>query len=122
MEERRTECQLHPGLQNQINLILTNQTTYMGQQSDIVSDITYIKTTLDNGLKSKVNEAHKSIEELKQKIDVLDDFAWFREWICDFRNKLFKRLVMLAIGGGLVVSISPNIYSYAQKMIKAVLE
>ena len=94
-------CPLHKGFEDKLDIVIGHQLDYMSKQSDISTDIQYIKDTVDNGLKSKVGETAEQVQALHDQIAILEDFAWFREWVTDLRNNFFKNLCKWAILGGL---------------------
>jgi hypothetical protein len=126
-KERRSAkvCPFHPELieahaelKRSTDTILRNQSDYMLRQMSVIEDITHIKDTVDNGLKTTVKETADRVEELKGRITILDEFEWFREWVNDFRNKLFKRIMTLAVGGGLLAAVCAGIFFGVYKIFK----
>ena len=69
------------------------------------SDMQHVKRAVDNGLKTDLKNA--LVEELA-KFDVkyagVIEFSWFREFVTDLRNNMFKNFLKLAmVGGGVYV-------------------
>jgi hypothetical protein len=96
-------CKLHPQMEEKIDKIIENQQSYMGHQVDLAVNVAEIKTIVNNGLKAKMIEATTTIEELKEKIDKLEDFQWFREFVNDMRTSVFKHIMKWALIGGVLV-------------------
>lgn len=109
-------CKLHPGMIETFARIEENQQTYMNRQLEMVKDITEIKTTLNNGLKSKLDEATKSVKELQECVDALDDFQWFRDMVNGIKDNLFSTLLRWAFYGGLVAFIIALFFTIGTKL------
>lgn len=116
VERRKALCPLHKGLEDKIVLVLKNQSDYMAQHSEMTKDVTYIKTTIDNGLKTKVSEAHECIKDLKEKMAIIDDFQWFRNMVNGLRDNLFKNVCKFAFYGGIVIFLGSAVFVVGQKV------
>ena len=116
IERRKAICPLHQGLEDKIVLVLKNQSAYMEQHSEMTKDVTYIKTTIDNGLKTKVSEAHDCIKDLKEKMAIIDDFQWFREMVNKLRDNLFRSVCKFAFYGGIVIFVGSAVFVVGQKV------
>ncbi len=99
-------CELHGQMSETVNRIEAKIDNILDRQVGVVRDIQYIKDTVDNGLKSKVEETATDIKVIKDRITVMEGFSWFAEWVTDIRNNLFKNTLKLAvIGGGIYIVI-----------------
>ncbi len=113
--ERRSyvACPLHEGLDRRIDNMDTKLDKIIEMQSNHRNDITQLKDTVEDGLKSRVIEVAETSRALDAKLDAISDrlipiegFSWFREWMTDLRNNLFKRsLTLAAIGGALYAAL-----------------
>ena len=122
VERRKTICPLHKGLEDKIVLVLKNQSSYMTEHTSMNKDITYIKTTIDNGLKTKVSEAHEMMNELKGKMDCLDDFQWFREMVNKLRDNLFRSVCKYTFYGGIIIFVGSAFFVVGQKVWSVLLK
>ena len=121
--ERRSvgnKCILHDGMMenfkrgdDRMNSIDSKLDKIIDMQSNHRNDITHLRDIVENGLKSKVIETVETTKALDIKIDnisnrliPIENFSWFREWVTNIRNNLFKKSLSLAmIGGGLYAII-----------------
>jgi hypothetical protein len=109
-------CKLHPGMIDTFARIEDNQQTYMNRQLEMVKDITEIKITLNNGLKSRLEEATRSVKELQDCVDALEDFQWFRDMVNGIKNNLFATLLKWAFYGGIVAFIVSLFFVVGSKL------
>lgn len=115
-------CKLHPQMEEKIDKIIENQQSYMGHQVDLAVNVAEIKAIVNNGLKAKMIEATTTIEELKEKIDKLEDFQWFREFINKLRNKMFTNIIKWALLGGLLAFVASFFFTGGMKIWSLLLK
>ena len=133
--ERRcggSKCILHDGMMenfkrgdDRMNSIDSKLDKIIDMQSNHRNDITHLRDIVENGLKSKVIETVETTKALDIKIDnisnrliPIENFSWFREWVTNVRNNLFKKSLSLAmIGGGFYIIIH-----FGNKFIDMVLK
>jgi hypothetical protein len=104
-------CSSHKRLEDNIDKILANQERYMEHQVDLVADVAEIKAIVNNGLKAKIAQTTDVMNELRSKMATLDNFQWFREFVNDLRNKMFKTLIKYALIGGILAFIASFFFS-----------
>ena len=119
--EKDEICKLHPQMEKKIDTILENQGSYMGHQVILASDVAEIKAIVNNGLKDKMVQTTMVISELKDKMEALDDFQWFREFVNDLRNKMFKTICKYALIGGILAFIASFFFSGGIKLWQIML-
>lgn len=115
-------CKLHPQMEDKIDRIIENQQSYMGHQVDLAVNVAEIKTIINNGLKAKMIEATTTIEELKEKIDKLEDFQWFREFINNLRDRMFTNIIKWALLGGLLAFVASFFFTSGMKFWSLLLK
>lgn len=115
-------CKLHPQMEEKIDKIIENQQSYMGHQVDLAVNVAEIKTIVNNGLKAKMIEVTTTIEELKEKIDKLEDFQWFREFINNLRNRMFTNIIKWALLGGLLAFVASFFFTSGMKFWSLLLK
>lgn len=115
-------CKLHPQMEEKIDKIIENQQSYMGHQVDLAVNVAEIKAIVNNGLKAKMIDATTTIEELKEKIDKLEDFQWFREFINSLRNKMFTNIIKWALLGGLLAFVASFFFTSGMKIWSLILK
>jgi len=115
-------CKLHPQMEDKIDRIIENQQSYMGHQVDLAVNVAEIKTIVNNGLKAKMIEATTAIEELKEKIDKLEDFQWFREFINNLRDRMFTNIIKWALLGGLLAFVASFFFTSGMKFWSLLLK
>lgn len=116
-------CKLHPQMEEKIDKIIENQQSYMGHQVDLAVNVAEIKTIVNNnGLKAKMIEATTTIEELKEKIDKLEDFQWFREFINNLRDRMFTNIIKWALLGGLLAFVASFFFTSGMKFWSLLLK
>ena len=54
----------------------------------------------------------------EKRLIKLEGFAWFREWVSDLRNNLFKYVVLLAITGGIIYVIITHGHDILEKIFR----
>lgn len=115
-------CKLHPQMEDKIDRIIENQQSYMGHQVDLAVNVAEIKTIVNNGLKAKMIEATTTIKELKEKIDKLEDFQWFREFINNLRDRMFTNIIKWALLGGLLAFVASFFFTSGMKFWSLLLK
>ena len=110
-------CDLHAGMDEKLTALLANQVTYMTRQIESCAAIQRIEGKVENGLTSTVQETATQVKTLHEKIAILEDFEWFREWITDMRNNIFKYLLKWAFIGGVLSIVYVMLMIYGQKFI-----
>ena len=115
-------CKLHPQMEDKIDRIIENQQSYMGHQVDLAVNVAEIKNIVNNGLKAKMIEATTTIEELKEKIDKLEDFQWFREFINNLRDRMFTNIIKWALLGGLLAFVASFFFTSGMKFWSLLLK
>jgi len=99
-------CELHVQLVETLDRIDGKIDKIVERQSEQLVDIQHLKSTVDNGLRSTVKDTQESILIIKSRIETIERFSWFVEWITQLRNNLFKNSIAIAvIGGGIYVII-----------------
>jgi len=69
-------------------------------------EIMHIKSVVDDGLKSKVEEMAINMGNVYKKVTVLEDFKWFQDWITELRDHSFKLFLKFClVGGGVYIAI-----------------
>lgn len=109
-------------MEDKIDRIIENQQSYMGHQVDLAVNVAEIKNIVNNGLKAKMIEATTTIEELKEKIDKLEDFQWFREFINNLRDRMFTNIIKWALLGGLLAFVASFFFTSGMKFWSLLLK
>jgi hypothetical protein len=124
-DKPNTVCELHNSNFNNIHesmcrieasleTITNRQIEYMERQVKIESIVT-------NGLSSNIIAIKKQLdtfcEEVKTRLNVLESFSWFRNWMNELRDNLIKYILLIAIAGGVLFIV---IY-HGKELIKWVL-
>lgn len=109
-------------MEEKIDKIIENQQSYMGHQVDLAVNVAEIKAIVNNGLKAKMIDATATIEKLKEKIDKLEDFQWFREFINNLRNKMFTNIIKWALLGGLLAFVTGFFFTSGMKIWSLILK
>ena len=103
-----------------IGLLRTSNHTW--HQVDLAVNVAEIKTIINNGLKAKMIDATNTIEELKEKIDKLEDFQWFREFINNLRDRMFTNIIKWALLGGLLAFVASFFFTSGMKFWSLLLK
>jgi hypothetical protein len=82
-------------IEDKIDLIIAQQLRYMEVHTETVKDVARIKSIIENGLKKDVSETAIAVRELTSKINILEDFSWFRNWMNSLRDNLFKNILKI---------------------------
>lgn len=115
--ERRSPCVQHgkvleslssgetrmQAIEDKIDTMLARQMDYMASQMTVSTDITRIKTIVENGLRKNVEELSIAAMAVHDKVELLDDFAWFIKTVNGFRDGLMKKIIMVSMAGGVLV-------------------
>jgi hypothetical protein len=99
-------CGLHKNIDGKLDRILERQEGH-------IADIQHIKDVVENGLKTAVINTNGNVAELrdrvtkiKESLSLLEEgfktFSWFRTWVTELRDKLFKRVMQIAFVGAIV--------------------
>ncbi len=94
----RSVCSLHANLEKKLDEILSRQISQ-------VEDIAHIKSVVDNGLTTALSGAVDAINKMRVRMEIIDQFTWFGEWVTQLRNNLFKRTLQLAVAGGIFYAV-----------------
>ena len=120
-QERRSDCLAHASLEatlgsmnEKIDLILERQLEYSNR-------ITKLETIVTNGLSHNVAAIAERLdtfcEEVKKRLDELEDFKWFRLPVTKLRDKIFWYVLKIALAGGAIYLI----IHYGGNVIKRIL-
>ncbi len=87
-------------------------------QSSHYGEVKELKGIVTNGLRTTTEKTAETVDQMcaqlnemqtryNKKIDELEEFKWFRDWVNDARNHIFKYLIIWGlIGGGIVFFIN----------------
>lgn len=89
-------CELHVTIDKKLDRILELQLAQVEQ-------ITHLEDTVDNGLKSTVAEMHIDVKNISERVDILETFAWFREWIQKARDNVFFTFIKMGFGAVIIL-------------------
>lgn len=117
-ERRQHTCEMYEvihRIEDKVDKIAERQVIYIGKTEKLEGIVT-------NGLRSTVNEIKDKLEKFcdghEKRLIKLEGFAWFREWVSDLRNNLFKYVVLLAITGGIIYVIITHGHDILEKIFK----
>ena len=114
-------CPLHPALAEGQQEIKGMLIKVLERQEEHKLDIVRLQDSVENGLKSTVAETKVHVEEIKERVAIIETgvtaFSWFTEWVTDLRTDLFKKTLRLAFYGGLVVAIVWFVVSFGKQSI-----
>jgi hypothetical protein len=85
-----------------IDTIMQRQLDHLDAHALIASDVQRIKSTVENGLKSKVSETAEAVGHLKAQIADLETFTWFRKMVTGFRDNLFKNILKFGFAASII--------------------
>jgi hypothetical protein len=116
------KCSLHDGMvdwlkeerenrkeeRRELNAKLDQMFIYQATNHD---EIMKVKHIVSNGLQDTTKRTAFKLEELCNKVTVvcdqndkhfasIDEFKWFRDWVNNLRNHMFKYAVMTGVAGG----------------------
>ena len=81
-------CDLHKTIDAKLDRIIERQ-----EENSL--GITRLQDSVDNGLKTTVLEIVNHVATIRDRIEVLETFSWFREWVTQLRDNLFKNVLVL---------------------------
>ena len=91
------------GIETKIDTMLERQMDYMASQMTVSTDITRIKTIVENGLRKNVEELSIAAMAVHDKMELLKDFTWFINTVNGLRDGLMKKLIIASLFGGVLV-------------------
>ena len=130
MDERRQNwtCAAHGELVESLRLInekldgmIIRQIDYAERSVRIEAKQEQIERIVTNGLSHNVANIAKRLdifcEEVKKRLDELEDFQWFRLPVTKLRDKIFWYALKIALAGGAIYLI----IHYSGNVIKRIL-
>ena len=91
------------------------------RQIDHIERIIRLEGIVTNGLSSNVKAIKEKMEAIcigyDTRLQTLEEFRWFRTWMTSLRDNVFKNLLMLALGGGVIYMV----IRFGDEAIKKVL-
>ena len=130
MEERRQNwtCEAHHELvaslrdiNHKLDGMIERQIAYAETSARIEEKQESIERIVTNGLSHNVANISKRLdifcEEVKKRLDELEDFKWFRLPVTKLRDKIFWYALKIALAGGAIYLI----IHYGGNVIKRIL-
>jgi hypothetical protein len=130
MEERRQNwtCEAHHELvaslrdiNHKLDGMIERQIEYAETSARIEEKQEQIERIVTNGLSHNVADIAKRLdifcEEVKKRLDELEDFKWFRLPVTKLRDKIFWYVLKIALAGGAIYLI----IHYGGNVIKRIL-
>jgi len=130
MEERRQNwtCEAHHELvaslrdiNHKLDGMIERQIEYAETSARIEEKQEQIERIVTNGLSHSVADIAKRLdifcEEVKKRLDELEDFKWFRLPVTKLRDKIFWYVLKIALAGGAIYLI----IHYSGNVIKRIL-
>ena len=130
MEERRQNwtCEAHHELvaslrdiNHKLDGMIERQIAYAETSARIEEKQESIERIVTNGLSHNVADIAKRLdifcEEVKKRLDELEDFKWFRLPVTKLRDKIFWYALKIALAGGAIYLI----IHYGGNVIKRIL-
>ena len=130
MEERRQNwtCEAHHELvaslrdiNHKLDGMIERQIAYAETSARIEEKQESIERIVTNGLSHNVADIAKRLdifcEEVKKRLDELEDFKWFRLPVTKLRDKIFWYALKIALAGGAIYLI----IHYSGNVIKRIL-
>jgi len=130
MEERRQNwtCEAHHELvaslrdiNHKLDGMIERQIAYAETSARIEEKQESIERIVTNGLSHNVADIAKRLdifcEEVKKRLDELEDFKWFRLPVTKLRDKIFWYVLKIALAGGAIYLI----IHYGGNVIKRIL-
>ena len=130
MEERRQNwtCEAHHELvaslrdiNHKLDGMIERQIAYAETSARIEEKQESIERIVTNGLSHNVADIAKRLdifcEEVKKRLDELEDFKWFRLPVTKLRDKIFWYVLQIALAGGAIYLI----IHYGGNVIKRIL-
>jgi hypothetical protein len=113
-------CPYHPDMKELLHEIRT-------QQNQHATDIMRVKDIVTNGLQKGLNDTSEGIKRVGETIKVfcidferrlkpLEDFNWFRIWVTDLRDNMFKNVIKLIF----YITLTMGALHFSQKLIDKV--
>lgn len=91
------------------------------RQIDHIERIIRLEGIVTNGLSSNVKAIKDKVEAVctgyEARLQTLEEFKWFRTWMTSLRDNIFKNLLMLALGGGVIYMV----IRFGDQLIKKIL-
>jgi hypothetical protein len=121
-DEQTMRRKEHDALLEKIDKIIACQATHYGEVKELKGIVTNGLRATTEKTAQEVAAISKQLEVIQEKYDgkinEIDEFKWFRDWINDVRNHLFKYIVVFGLlGGGLWMIIS-----YGKELIKGIIK
>ena len=130
MDERRQNwtCEAHHELvaslrdiNHKLDGMIERQIAYAETSARIEEKQESIERIVTNGLSHNVADIAKRLdifcEEVKKRLDELEDFKWFRLPVTKLRDKIFWYVLKIALAGGAIYLI----IHYSGNVIKRIL-
>jgi hypothetical protein len=130
MEERRQNwtCEAHHELvaslrdiNHKLDGMIERQIAYAETSARIEEKQEQIERIVTNGLSHNVADIAERLdifcEEVKKRLDELEDFKWFRLPVTKLRDKIFWYVLKIALAGGAIYLI----IHYGGNVIKRIL-
>ena len=130
MDERRQNwtCGAHHELvaslrdiNHKLDGMIERQIAYAETSARIEEKQEFIERIVTNGLSHNVADIAKRLdifcEEVKKRLDELEDFKWFRLPVTKLRDKIFWYVLKIALAGGAIYLI----IHYGGNVIKRIL-
>lgn len=132
-------CPLHPGLvewmrdeRNERKEVKAKLDKLIEIQAFHHEEVVTIKSIVSNGLKTTTEQTASDVRALcsdfsticknyDDKFEELDKFKWFRDWINDLRNHIFKKVCFLFIFVVIVLAVIHSGGELVEKVIKIYL-
>lgn len=115
---QREYCKLHADTLVRVEKALDEISK---QHIDYVSRIARIEVKLDNGLSKTIEKIAVQLddfcEDTNNRLIKLEEFKWFRVWVTRLRDNIFKNILMLALGGGVIYMV----IRFGDELIKKIL-
>ena len=117
-ERRKHTCEMYEvihRIEDKVDKIAERQVIYIGKTEKLEGIVT-------NGLRSTVNEIRSKLDKLceenEKRLGKLESFSWFRDWVSELRNNLFKYVILFAIVGGIIYVIITHGHNILEKIFK----
>jgi len=117
-ERRKHTCEMYEvihRIEDKVDKIAERQVIYIGKTEKLEGIVT-------NGLRSTVNEIKDRLELFcanhEARVVKLESFSWFRDWVSELRNNLFKYVILFAIVGGIIYIIITHGHDILEKIFR----
>lgn len=118
-------CLAHPGMtktleriEDKMDELIVQQTTIVNRQLEHIERIVRVEAVVTNGLSHNVQHIVNEMASLCNRINKIDEFKWFREWMTKLRDDLFANILRVVfIVGGIAVIIY-----FAEGIIRKILK